>query len=209
MRPEILRIDRQNPAKAFKRALVIPLDLTEFAKLLERYAIAGKSRQHLPDIAFGLVQQTSLHKNSCLLKERAHICRVGLQYRIEYVCRLVILFKLDVRHRAITLCHWTILSAKLRRPRKGINGQRVLSLVKQRDPIIIPPPPIRHGGFVVGIRRNYLVIANSQYVLSGCHSHNRIVDGLPQHIITEHAREPAIANASSYTQGAGGTIGDL
>ena len=130
MRSEILRIDRQDFFKAFKRTLVIAFDLTEFTKLLERYAVAREGRQHLSDIAFGLVQQTALHEYPRLLKERAHVCRVGLHHRIENVCSLVILFKFDVRHRAINLSHWTIFFVKLRRSREGINRQRVLSLIE-------------------------------------------------------------------------------
>src|SRR5207253_1454856 len=79
----ILRVDRQDLSEAFKHPLIIPLDLTKFAKLLKGYAVARKSREHLSDIAFGLVQQASLHENPRLLKQRAGISWIGFHNPIE------------------------------------------------------------------------------------------------------------------------------
>src|SRR5258707_9290435 len=127
---EILWIDRQDLTKAFKRTLVITLDLTELAELLKRYTIPGESRQHLSDITLGLVQPAALHEDSRLLKQSPHVCRIALHDRVENLCRFVILFKLDVRQRPINLRHRTILFVEFGSMSESVDRQRILSLVE-------------------------------------------------------------------------------
>src|ERR1041385_5073311 len=83
---------------------------------------------------------------------------------------------------------------------EGVDRQRVLSLIEQGDPIVVPTPPIGRGNLVVGIWGERLIVADSQDVFSRGHCHNRIVDRLAQHVITEYPREPAIAHPRGQAQ---------
>src|SRR2546425_7895076 len=130
MRSEILRVDRQDLSKAFEHPLIISLDLTELAKLLKGYAVARKGGEHLSDIAFSLVQQTSLHENPRLLKQRAGISGIGFHNSIEDIGRFIILFKFDVGHSAVDQRHRAIFFIEFSREAEGINRRRVLSLIE-------------------------------------------------------------------------------
>ena len=60
--------------------------------------------------------------------------------------------------------------------REGFNRQWILALIEQRDPVVVPTAPIRHGGFVAWIDSARMVCANLHYVLSRSHRHDRIID---------------------------------
>src|SRR5437899_3032549 len=92
---------------------------------------------------------------------------------------------------------------------EGLNCERVLSLVEQRDPIVVPTPPVGRRSFVVGIWGERLIVANSQHIFRRGHGHNRIVDGLAQRIVTEYAREAAVAHPRGQAQRAGGALRNL